>query len=221
MDSVLFNAIADSLLSFMRGNVEAHRKGKAFGVLEQDIVRLWRAFRAERQRPFIMHRRDTVTVGQMIDAMAFHPIQTRSLGSGIFKEDLNRAMITVAESELVSDHAMRLHLNGHPEVRRDLGTWMEAWQTQELVRRILDSSAVSGKRPARRESDLLNDYIGRLAGEHRVNIDFPRLRQITFNPANIVTRRLIGFGGTLPAVPPLPHLWEWFTVWDRNQRIQP
>ena len=216
MDSVLFTAVADTLLSLMRGNVDAHRKGKAFGVLEDDILRLRRAFRAGEKRPFITHGRDTISLGGMIGAMVFHPIQTRSLGTGIFREDLNRAMITVAEAELISTHEMQQHVNAHPDVRRDLGTWTEAWQTQELVRRILDSARTAG-----RKDDPLNAYIARLAAEYRVAIDIPKVRQIPFTPVNVVTRRLLGFGGTLPAVPLLPHLWEWFPLWTRSRQIPP
>lgn len=232
MDSVLFHAVADSLLALMHTDVEAHRKGRAFGVLEGDVHQLSRMFRGLRHRPFVTHGSDTVMLGQIIEGMVFHPIQVRSLGARIFMEDFNRATIVVAESEMISGRALQQHFNDHPDVRRDLSTWMEAWQTQELVRKHLEAEAArslgaaGGPGPRQppdtvSQRDALNSLIGELATRFGVAIDFTKVQQLDFTPFNIVTRRMIGFGGTLPAVPLLPHLWEWYNLWNREPRVQP
>ena len=207
MDSLLFRAIADTLRGTMSRDAEGHRKGKAFGVNEGDVIRLWEVFRNDRGRSFITHGRDTVTVGDMINGMAFHPVQVRSLGRGVFLEDLNRGIITVAESELISSRAMKLGYNAREDVRRDLAAWVEAWQTQALAGRV--------------GGDSLNAYIARLASEYGVWIDRAKIRELKFSPVNLVTRRMIGFGGSLPAVPILPEMWGWYHVWLESKRIAP
>jgi hypothetical protein len=127
--------------------------------------------------------------------------------------------MTVAEAELMSEWALRQHYNDHPDVRRNLSAWMEATQTQELVRRILDSlhreehadsALISGAR------DPLDEYIARLANKYGVEMDFQKVKELNVTPFNMVTRRYIGFGGTLPAVPVLPHLWEWYGSWKKD-----
>ncbi len=223
MDSVLFLSLADSLLAIMRTHPDVHRKGRAFSVLESDIVHLSRLFRSVRGSPFVIHGRDTASLGQIIEGIAFYPVQMRSLETGYFREDFNRAMIDVAESELIAGRALQLHYNDHPDVRRDLGIWIEAWQTQEMVRRSLDSAdfpglqgvAGPGSRAQTRaatQHEKLDRLIRALATRYGVSIDFAKVRQLVFTPYNMFTRRMIGFGGTLPAVPLLPHLWEWYTA---------
>ncbi|MEW6509835.1 MAG: hypothetical protein AB1428_02630 [Bacteroidota bacterium] len=232
MDSLLFQRVADTLLAVIRREREAHRKGAAFGLLEEDVEGLLRSFRQRLHEPFITHGGDTITLGQTVGAMRFHPVQFRSLGWKTFVEDLHSAMITVAEAELVSSHAMQQHYNAHTDVRRDLQAWIESSQTNELVSRFLDSlsarrmrDTIAGQLPVEpphtSPDDPLNRYIGRLASKYGVTIDFLRVKQLKVLPVNVVTRRYLGFGGTLPAVPLLPHLWEWYEAWDRAGRSAP
>lgn len=223
MDSVLFSAMADTLLTLMRRNQDAHRKGTAFGVVETDIEELVRVFAREEDRPFVSLRNDTVRFGTILRGMNLHPIQVRSLRTRHFKEDLNRAMMMVAEAELMSEWAVRHHYNAHPDVRRDLSAWMEAAQTQEMVKRLLDSlSTQTGQRGAKPDAgDPLDDYIAALANKYGVEIDFQKVGHLKVVPFNMVTRRYIGFGGTLPAVPLLPHLWDWYESWKKEKSATP
>lgn len=220
MDSALFHATADTLLRLMRSDQEAHRKGNTFAVIGGDVENLLKTFAGKEASPFVFLRSDTVRLEALLRGMSLHPVQVRSLRPGIFKEDFNRALMTVAEAELMSEWALRRHYIDHPDVRHDLSAWMEATQTQELVRILLDSLRQRQKGDSvsagSNRGESLNEYIARLANKYGVDIDLQRVKELDVVPFNMVTRRYIGFGGTLPAVPLLPHLWEWYESWKRE-----
>lgn len=62
---------------------------------------------------------------------------------------------------------------------------------------------------AEKEESILNGHVARAVLRYHVKLYYNRLRHIEISPTNIVTRRFIGFGGTMLAVPNLPPLWEW------------
>lgn len=85
-----------------------------------------------------------------------------------------------------------------------------------IVRRNLkragnrSSGSAMGYGPfAEKEESILNEHVARAALRFHVKMYYNRLRHIEISPTNIVTRRFIGFGGTMLAVPNLPPLWEW------------
>jgi hypothetical protein len=71
--------------------------------------------------------------------------------------------------------------------------------------RALARSAVWAERQRR----VVEEYVSRLAKESGVNIHYDRLRSLHVNPANMVTRRFIGFGGVITAVPSITPIWRW------------
>jgi hypothetical protein len=56
---------------------------------------------------------------------------------------------------------------------------------------------------------VLNEYVASSARRHNVKISYNRLKSVSISKTNMVTRRFIGFGGSMTAVPGLPPLWEW------------
>jgi len=71
--------------------------------------------------------------------------------------------------------------------------------------RVLARRALWGERQRR----VVEEYVSRLAKENGVNIHYDRLRRLHVNPANMVTRRFIGFGGVITAVPSITPIWQW------------
>jgi len=232
MDSALFHAVADTLLALKWRDKETHQKGTSFGVTGADVENLLKAFAEKGDVPFVSLRSDTVRLRAFLRGMGLHSVQLRSLYPKTFKEDFNRATMTVAEAELMSELALRQHYNDHSDVRRDLSAWREATQTKELVGKIVDSllhkqdrdSSLTGsntRAPIPDADEPLDKYIARLANKYGVEIDFQKVRELKVVPFNMVTRRYIGFGGTVPAVPLLPHLWDWYESWKKEGAATP
>ena len=71
--------------------------------------------------------------------------------------------------------------------------------------KVLARRALWGERQRR----VVEEYVSRLAKENGVNIHYDRLRRLHVNPANMVTRRFIGFGGVITAVPSITPIWQW------------
>jgi len=74
-----------------------------------------------------------------------------------------------------------------------------------------DSLKILARRAARAEHQrrVVEEYVGRLAKENAVKIHYDRLLKLHVNPANMVTRRFIGFGGVITAVPSITPIWQW------------
>ncbi len=74
-----------------------------------------------------------------------------------------------------------------------------------------DSLKVLARRAARGEHQhrVVEENVSRLAKENGVRIHYDRLLKLHVNPANMVTRRFIGFGGVITAVPSITPIWQW------------
>ncbi|MBP1691812.1 MAG: hypothetical protein H6Q32_1164 [Bacteroidetes bacterium] len=74
-----------------------------------------------------------------------------------------------------------------------------------------DSLKVLARRAARAEHQhrVVEKFVSRLAKESGVKIHYDRLLKLHVNPANMVTRRFIGFGGVITAVPSITPIWQW------------
>jgi parvulin-like peptidyl-prolyl isomerase len=55
----------------------------------------------------------------------------------------------------------------------------------------------------------LDSTIGSLAKKHGVTVHYDRLANIPVTPSSMVTKRYIGFGGAMMAVPTIPQMWRW------------
>lgn len=74
-----------------------------------------------------------------------------------------------------------------------------------------DSLMAAGRKllRAERREQAVRDIVTDLARRAGVRIDVGRLRALQVNPSNMVTRRYIGFGGVVTAVPSIAPLWDW------------
>lgn len=74
-----------------------------------------------------------------------------------------------------------------------------------------DSLKVLARRAAwaERQRRVVEECVRRLAKENGVNIHYDRLRRLGVTPANMATRRFIGFGGVITAVPSITPIWQW------------
>ncbi|HTR98295.1 MAG TPA: hypothetical protein VML00_01015 [Bacteroidota bacterium] len=70
-------------------------------------------------------------------------------------------------------------------------------------------AAVRGDLAGRRIRARVNSFVAAAAGSYRVKINYARVSHVDIPPINMVTRRFIGFGGSMLAVPTLYPLWEW------------
>jgi hypothetical protein len=74
-----------------------------------------------------------------------------------------------------------------------------------------DSLIAYGRRMLRaeRQQQVVKNAVSDLAQKAGVRVDVERLRALKVNESNMVTRRYIGFGGVITAVPSIAPLWEW------------
>jgi hypothetical protein len=67
----------------------------------------------------------------------------------------------------------------------------------------------------------MDGYVAGLAKHYSVDINYEKLRAITIQPANMFTRRNIGFGGVVTATPILYPNWEWVKEYRDGGNILP
>lgn len=77
----------------------------------------------------------------------------------------------------------------------------------EMAYQALQPSGVFNSHPKPVETE-----IARLANEHRFSINMDALRKIQVTDINMFTVRYLGFGGTIPAVPQLEPLFNWYDL---------
>jgi hypothetical protein len=68
---------------------------------------------------------------------------------------------------------------------------------------------------------MMKTYVAGLAKEYGVDIRYDRLNAVTIQPANMVVRRMIGFGGIITAVPMLYPNWEWMKEYRNDPAVNP
>jgi hypothetical protein len=59
--------------------------------------------------------------------------------------------------------------------------------------------------------------VGKLAQRTGVRVFEDRLKALQVNSSNMVTRRFIGFGGVITAVPSIYPLWQWESTGPAEQ----
>ena len=67
----------------------------------------------------------------------------------------------------------------------------------------------------------MNGYLANLAQKYSVEIYYRNLKAVEIQPANMFTRRVIGFGGVITAAPMLYPNWEWVNEWRKSGKILP
>jgi hypothetical protein len=87
----------------------------------------------------------------------------------------------------------------------------------------VDSAAIIIKAnlTAEKRRTAMNGYVAGLAKHYTVDINYEKLSAITIQPANMFTRRNIGFGGVVTATPILYPNWEWVKEYRGGGHILP
>jgi hypothetical protein len=87
----------------------------------------------------------------------------------------------------------------------------------------LDSLAIVSRDEliAQKQDEAIERYVATLADRFPVMIKHENLSKLQIQPFPMVTKRLIGFGGAIPAAPPLAPLTEWAKKYPKvNQPFQ-
>jgi hypothetical protein len=129
--------------------------------------------------------------------------------SGFFRVD---SMPQLGVTALITDTgrvAGPLHLAEGYSVFEVLGKRGHADSTSKVP--PADSLMIYGRRMLRAERQLqtLNNAVSDLARKAGTRVYEDRLKSLPVNQANMVTRRYIGFGGVITAVPSISPLWQW------------
>jgi hypothetical protein len=80
----------------------------------------------------------------------------------------------------------------------------------ELDLDTLKTLALRGARIVKQEK-AVDSVISALAGRAGVRLYFDKLLRLTVPPSNMFTRRYLGFGGVVSAVPSILPIWNWKT----------
>jgi peptidyl-prolyl cis-trans isomerase C len=67
----------------------------------------------------------------------------------------------------------------------------------------------------------LNGFLASAAAQYHVKLYYDRLRKVEIPAVNMVTRRFIGFGGSMMAAPSLYPLWQWVGETKGVEEIYP
>lgn len=231
LDSTAFHLLADSLHAVMVAD-SAHRQGEMYVVRGDEVDRLRLQLAPALGRTFARMGDYSVTLNEIVGELKFFPLRFSSLRKGSFLRTLNQDIRLIIEAALMSREAQRRNLHQRPTVRREMTMWIDAMQAEKLLKFLLDSlaraygadtvtDAEAARAGMKRASDEINAYIMKLADRQSVMMDFAKLRRVAITPSNMVTRRFIGFGGAMMAVPMLPHIWEWIEMWKKAGGIAP
>lgn len=204
VDSATFLLLADSLRSLMLAAQSGHPTAPVTiptsapdALLEGLRTALGRRLAALPDGPF--------TLGDAIEDLRVYPFEFHSLARRPFALELNAHMKTMVEGELLAREALRRHLDERPEVQHDLRLWCDAWSAQLMLPQFA--------RGAAQPASAVAGQMALLARRTHVRFDYAALRRVDISPANMVTKRLLGFGGGMVAAPPLMPLWEWVDPW--------
>jgi hypothetical protein len=72
-----------------------------------------------------------------------------------------------------------------------------------------------------KRSALINNYVAGLARDHNVRLMYDRLAAVRTTKTAMITRRLLGFGGVMKAIPMLLPLWDWVREYERPGTVMP
>jgi hypothetical protein len=135
---------------------------------------------------------------------------------------LNRLMMLAIEGEEESLEGVDRGYERDPEVRADIRNWEDALLAPADVRQVERSdrglaragsagSAIQGALERRERLADLRRHLQDLARRFGVEFFADKLARIVTIPFSMVTRRYIGFGATMTAVPALAPEREWIS----------
>jgi hypothetical protein len=72
-----------------------------------------------------------------------------------------------------------------------------------------------------KRNQSMKRYVANLAQKYTIDIRYDKLPEVKIQPANMFTRRMIGFGGVITATPMLYPNWEWVKEYRDDEKILP
>jgi hypothetical protein len=319
----------------------------AYVILPDDIDALLTRLATRLALPLVSLPAGPLSLGDALEDFRFYDFSVRSLSPNHFQVELNQALRTIVEGELMAREAMRRKLDRRPDVLRDLNLWTNAWRAHLLAERVAGEARVSdddafrelaltdperaredsevsveeilsdsradaeslrvsiarggdfaalarrrSRRAAwasnggrsgyfevhahpnlgyaallspsdslfgpiqvpegfslyrvlgepliadsgaararleharstsarRKRSDQVSSFVASLAARSRVEMNYPALRRVSIFPSNMVTKRMLGFGGGMLAAPSLPPLSGWVQQWRSSYPPRP
>ena len=73
----------------------------------------------------------------------------------------------------------------------------------------------------KRQIAAVNRAVAENALQHRVEFFEERIRNADVPDVNMLTRRILGFGGRINAAPYLSPQWEWVDLWNHMKKVNP
>jgi hypothetical protein len=94
--------------------------------------------------------------------------------------------------------------------------------SKDSPRRFSDlSSNVRTRLHTEKQKTTVDQTIAKLAQEQGVVVHYPRVKRVVISPIQMFTRRYIGFGGTMSAVPLLLQQYDWYKEFQNNSPLNP
>jgi hypothetical protein len=231
VDSATFMLLADSLRSLMTASRESRESQAGYAIMSEDVDVLLSKLSPALERPIVRLPGGPLLLGDALESLRFYTFALHSLEPRRFAVELSAVFRGMVEGELMAREGIRRGLASRAEVQSDLEMWTDSWRAHMLLVRVA-AGAVPAEPPAAGSipadsaatgsgADRVARFIASLAARNRVELNYSALRSIDILPANMVTRRFIGFGGGMLAAPSLPPLWEWVRVWRESHAALP
>jgi hypothetical protein len=177
----------------------------------------------------------TLTVGDVLENWKNFDFLIPTLERRSFLVYLNGAIREVVAREFLAREGYRRGLQQSAAVRRDVETWMRSWLASQLARKLIEEVAVAEKGAmsdsmhVRLKQDVssekarrrLDEYVASAARNYPVTLYYDRLKELLISPFNMVVKRFLGFGGTVPASPGLVPIYEWVNDAQGVQQVFP
>lgn len=201
IDSTLFRALADTVIQYVLADTVSPRHK-----LSDDIDDLREAFADRLNRQFASAGKKHWTLEELLESLRFYPGPfpiTKSKRAIAYA--LNQMIMTAVQGEMFSAEAMRRGMHKRPAVKADAASWQDSWKAGAMMQRSPD----------------IEKHVTDLARRYGVQIFRDKLKAIPIAPFSMVTKRLLGFGGTMFAVPTILPTWNWKEVQVPQQEVAP
>lgn len=215
VDSATFMLFADSLRALISASRETRATARGYATSAEDVDALLSRLAPDLDRPLVRLSGAPLTLGDALEDLRFYTLTIHSLQPRHFALELSTLFRGVVEGELMAREGLRRGLDARPEVRRDLAMWTDCWRAQLLIERTRASA------PQSMAETRVTRLVAELAGRSRVALDYPALQRTDVLPTDMVTKRLLGFGGGMLAAPSLPPMWDWVPIWRAAQAPKP
>lgn len=232
-DPLFWQALRNTLyFHVMIDDSAGHRQNDSYAVRGDDVERLRSALAPFRRAQFAAMGDRAVSVEEIVGELKFFPLRFPALSNNAFLKTLHQDLRMVVEAAIVSKEAMRRGLHQRSDVRRELNMWIDAMQAEKFLKYLIDSLSrregsagdttfAAAQQAMRKAVETINTYLAQLAAQSGVTFDLARLCRVAVTPSSMVTRRFIGFDGSMMATPMIMQLWEWLDVWMKSERISP